>query len=249
MELLINGLLTVTQLNKNRDMEGKAVYPILTQARPDLKVLTVCISMLRIYHMTTSIQCKENDLPTFVIPKLDPEKLSAELQNETNRYRQLERKIQDKDAHYHAILEAFDGLMYVGSKDYRIEFMNNQLIKRTGHNGVGDFCFKTLHGRDSICPWCVNERVFNGETVRWDVQSPKDKRWFFNVNAPIFHQNGDISKLAMILDITEQKKAERDSRENEKLYQLTVNNIPDGIFLLQEGKIVFVNDAFLSMFG
>jgi signal transduction histidine kinase len=94
-----------------------------------------------------------------------------------------------------------------------MEFMNQRLIDRTGRNAVGEVCYKVLHDRDSVCEWCVNERVFQGETVRWEVQSPKDHCWYYVVNTPIRHADGTMSKQSMILDITERKQAEEVLKE------------------------------------
>ena len=121
---------------------------------------------------------------------------------------QAKRDVHKTNAHLDAIVKAFDGLIYVCSRDFRIEYMNPQLIERTGHDATGELCFKVLHERDSICPWCVNDRVFNGETVRWEIQSPKDDKWFYVVNTPLFNEDGKVSKQSMIIDITERKLAE-----------------------------------------
>jgi PAS domain S-box-containing protein len=107
-----------------------------------------------------------------------------------------------------AIIKAFEGLIYVCSKEYRVEFMNKKLIERTGRDGIGELCYKVLHNRDSICPWCVNERVFQGETVRWEIQSPKDGHWYYVVNTPIYHADGRVSKQSLMMDITNHKQAQ-----------------------------------------
>ncbi len=124
------------------------------------------------------------------------------------QYKQMGEALQTSEEKYRAIVEAFDGLIYVCSQDYRVEFMNERFIERTGYDPAGELCYKALHDLDSICPWCVNERVFRGETVHWEVQSPKDNRWYYVVNTPIYHPNGSISKQSMIQDITDRKKAE-----------------------------------------
>lgn len=116
---------------------------------------------------------------------------------------------------YQAIVSAFDGQIYICSQDYKVLFMNDKLNERTGRNAVGEACFKALHDLDSICPWCVNERVFKGETVKWEVQSPKDGRWYYVVNTPIYNDDGTVSKQAMIQDITERKQAEDENRQLE----------------------------------
>lgn len=140
------------------------------------------------------------------------EKKIGELEEWADRHMLLGQSVQEKEARYQAIVQAFDGLIYICSKDFRVEYMNDHFIRRTGYNAVGELCYKALHDRDSICPWCVNERVFKGETVKWEVQSPKDDRWYYVVNTPIYHADGSMSKQAMILDISERKHAEENLR-------------------------------------
>ena len=135
----------------------------------------------------------------------------------------------ESEIRYQAIVKAFDGLIYICSQDYRIEFMNDNLIKRTGRDAVGEFCYKALHDLNNVCPWCVNDRVFQGETVRWEVLSPKDNRWYYSVNTPIHHQDGSISKQAMIMDVTERKQAEQELKQHRKhldqLVELRTNEL------------------------
>lgn len=133
-----------------------------------------------------------------------------------------EVEVRDRKKYYQAIVDAFDGLIYVCSQGYRITFMNEKLIERTGYNAVGELCFKALHDRESICPWCVNDRVFRGEMVRWEMQSPKDDHWYYVVNSPIYNEDGSISKQAMIQDITDRKILEQQFHHAQKLESLGV---------------------------
>lgn len=137
-------------------------------------------------------------------------KINRELQQENVMRKKIEEALKEREARLTAIIGASDGLIYICSKDFIVEFMNEKLIKRTGYDATGEICFKVLHDRDSVCTWCVNEQVFKGETVRWEVQSPKDDKWWYIINTPIYHTDGSISKHAMILDITERKKAEEE---------------------------------------
>jgi PAS domain S-box-containing protein len=119
-----------------------------------------------------------------------------------------ERNMLDSAEKYRVMVEAIDASIYICSNEYRIEFMNDRLIKRTGRDATGEYCYKALHNLESICEWCVNERVFKGETVNWEIQSPKDDRWYEINNSPIHRANGAISKQAIITDVTERKTAE-----------------------------------------
>jgi putative methionine-R-sulfoxide reductase with GAF domain len=138
-----------------------------------------------------------------------------ELLQEIDRMRRIETTWRELAAQYVAMIEAFDGLLYICSSSYEIEFMNRKLIERTGHLAMGEKCYQVLHNRKRKCPWCVNERVFQGATVRWEILSPKDHRWYYVVNTPIHYPDGRVYKMAMIQDITARKEAE------EKLYRNT----------------------------
>ena len=131
---------------------------------------------------------------------------------------------------YRAIVNAFDGLIYICTHDYKVSYMNENLIKRTGRNALGERCYKVLHERDSVCPWCVNDRVKNGETVRWEVKSPKDGRWSYVVNTPILNADGSVSKQSMILDITDRKRMELELFESEQRFRTFWEKSPIAIW-------------------
>lgn len=156
--------------------------------------------------------------------------------------------IEVSHAKYEAIVEAFDGLIYICSPNYEIEFMNDRFIRRTGHNPVGEKCYRALHDREEVCPWCVNERVQRGETVRWEIQSPKDNRWYYVVNTPIRHPNGNISKMAMIQDIHERKKTDEALRKHEQMLGNILSCSPQGISYFENGRLMWCNQAMRDMF-
>ncbi len=148
------------------------------------------------------------------------------------------------------IIEAFDGYIYVCSQDYRIEYMNGPFIRRTGYDATGDICYRALHDRDAICPWCVNDRVFQGETVRWQVQSPKDGRWFYVVNTPYYHENGVVSKQSMMIDITDQQHTRDALHETRSKYHELVENASCIILKLDsDARITFINEYGQGFFG
>jgi len=149
--------------------------------------------------------------------------------------KQAEKEVRENEANMRAMLESFDGLIYICSPDYRIEFMNEHLILRTGRNAAGEHCYAVLNERDSICPWCVNKDVFKGEIIRYEIQSPKDGRWYHVVNTPIHHDEGSVSKLAMFLDITERKKADIELKKSEERYKRLISSVTDYIYTVTIG--------------
>jgi len=158
--------------------------------------------------------------------KLDPK---------NDKLKWQEALLRERGLQLEAIVEAFDGMIYLSSQDYRIEFMNEQYISRIGYDATGQICYKALHDRDSACPWCLNPRIFNGETVRCEVPTPRNN-WYYVVSTPIFHSDNSISKLAMIMDISDRKQAEQSSKQTVEEQKLLLDNIQTQIWYLTDEK-------------
>jgi len=174
----------------------------------------------------------------------------AELEKSETRHQRTTEAWRDLWAQYEAIIEAFDGYIYICSQNFEVEFMNQRFIERTGYYPLGQKCYRALHDREEVCPWCVNERVFRGETVRWEVQSPKDNRWYYVVNTPIRHPDGSLSKMAMIQDITDRKEMEKALGETEERYRSIFENAVIGIFQSSpQGRLLSVNPTLARIFG
>jgi PAS domain S-box-containing protein len=174
----------------------------------------------------------------------------AALRRAESRSHRSSEAWRDLWAQYEAMIEAFDGHIYICSQNFEVEFMNQRFIERTGSYPLGQKCYRALHDRDEVCPWCVNDRVFRGETVRWEVQSPKDRRWYYVVNTPIRHPDGSMSKMAMIQDVTAHKLTELALKEAEAKYRGIYENAVIGIFqLTPDGRLLSVNPALARMYG
>ncbi|OQY44380.1 MAG: hypothetical protein B6242_12860 [Anaerolineaceae bacterium 4572_78] len=50
-------------------------------------------------------------------------------------------------------------------------------------------------------------------------------------------------------EISERKQIENILRESEEKYRTLVDNIQDGVFLIQDGNIIFINESFANMIG
>jgi putative nucleotidyltransferase with HDIG domain len=109
-----------------------------------------------------------------------------------------------------AIVDAFGGLLYMCSRDYRVEYMNARFTELLGHDAVGETCYETIHGLEDVCSWCTNDRVLAGETLEFEVRLKQDGRDYLVLNRPLVHADGRVSKLSMATDVTDYKKAQRD---------------------------------------
>ncbi len=123
---------------------------------------------------------------------------------------ELRRIIREKDRLFEAMVDAFDALIFISSFDYRITYMNERMIQYTGYDACGRYCYQVFHGRETACPWCANQQVMRGETVKYEILGSKDRRWYYVVNTPIRHSDGSLSKYALMMDIHALKQAEEE---------------------------------------
>ncbi len=139
----------------------------------------------------------------------------AEIRNQIAQVSKLREQLtcsiascQESLAKNEAIVRAFHGIIYICSSNYEIEFVNERGLKRTGHDPVGEKCYRAVHNLENVCPWCKADRLYHGETVSQEVLSPKDNRWYHSVHTPLHHEEGHLAMMAMLYDITERKEAE-----------------------------------------
>ncbi len=144
-------------------------------------------------------------------------KVNLKLQKDIDQRTQMEAELRESEGKYRSMMEAMDDAAYICSHDFRIAYMNPAMIERIGYDAAGERCYNVIHGLDDYCPWCVHQRVMNGEHVKTEVVSPKDQRIYQVSNSPIFHLDGSISKLTIFRDNTDVKKIEDQLRQAQKL--------------------------------
>lgn len=133
-------------------------------------------------------------------------------------------------SYFEAMVDAFDGMVYVCAPDNRIEFVNRRVVDQLGRDPVGEPCHQTLYGCDEICPWCPEQDALRGRTVRREFKNPKTGRWFYHMATPIAHPDGSLSKLSLCLDITDKKRSENDLLESERRLSTLMNNLPGIVY-------------------
>ncbi len=69
------------------------------------------------------------------------------------------------------------------------------------------------------------------------------------VGAMPFTYKGKPGMQVIIRDITERKKAEETLQQSEEKYRMLIDNIQDGVFIFQDTKLQFANEAFARMGG
>lgn len=146
------------------------------------------------------------------------------------------------------ILKSMEDWVYKVNDRYELEYVNPALLKEFG-DPVGWKCYEHFHNRRDPCPGCRNETVFKGETVHRKYFFPKNQKTYDVIDTPLINPDGSVSKLSIFRDLTDTIQAQKALEERELLYRSVTESAADGAVMVQDGKILFANQAFVQMYG
>ena len=129
----------------------------------------------------------------------------------------MEKALQESEEKYRSMMGAMQDPAYICSPDFRVEYMNPAMIKRTGRDATGELCYKVIDECEEKCPWCVHDKVMQGDYKITEIISPKDGHYYSVSHSPIHHVDGSISKFTLYRDVTELKKLEQQLQQAMKM--------------------------------
>ncbi len=88
------------------------------------------------------------------------------------------------------------------------------------------------------------------ETVETQFNLPAGKKWFRTIYQPILNDAGMVQYVQIISqDITDLKQMEESLQESKHLFYALSENILTGVYIVQDGQLVYVNPALARTFG
>ena len=142
-----------------------------------------------------------------------------------------------------------DDLVFICSKDFKIEFMNKALKKVFGE-GVGKKCHKVLYNSEAVCSWCFAKRIFKGEFITIEHKHEGNSRIYKISSSPLVNPDGSISKISVLHDITEGRILQRKLGSSEQYFRNLFENLPVACFGYdREAKIIAWNKAASELYG
>jgi len=145
------------------------------------------------------------------------------------------------------ILKSMEDWIYIVNEQYDIEYINPALQKALGPV-EGRKCYDYFCNKEDICPWCPDQGVFAGKTVHWEWDLSRNNKTYDVISTPTRNPDGSVSRLSILRDLTALKKTQKALEERELLYRSLTESVADGVVLVQDRVILFVNNAFVDMF-
>ncbi len=133
--------------------------------------------------------------------------LYKEMEFELETRKIIEKDIINERERLTEILESLPDSIYMADSEYNIKYLTPVLIKEFGGYN-GEKCYRYLHGRTEVCPWCNLSEVLSGKTVYCEWTSEKKGTKYEVVNIPLKNTDGTISMLHSMRDISKRKDAE-----------------------------------------
>lgn len=135
------------------------------------------------------------------------EKINRTLLAEIGERIRVESELQVERDNLKAILDGMNDGIYIVNRDYEIQYTNPSTEREFGPV-LDRKCHEYMHDRNEVCPWCMNPKVFKGQTVSSEWTSPKTGKTYEALDTPFVNRDGSISKLKLFRDVTERRRLE-----------------------------------------
>ena len=137
------------------------------------------------------------------------EQVNRHLDAEIVERRRTETALRHSQSQLADVIGVFEGYIYAVDARYGIRFMNPKLMEHVGSDAADGICHRVIYRLEDPCPWCPLLQVVQGRTMRTELRSPRDDRWYYGIYSPQVHPQGTIDGCqAIIMDIHDRKQAE-----------------------------------------
>jgi len=175
------------------------------------------------------------------IVKLQNELLFQVITQDISEQKKAEEKLKESEEKYRLITENINDMIIVLNKNFKIEYINEQVHEKlTGYTKtdlIGKSSLKYLHPEDLervLKEYQDRLEAREGSTeLRFKIKSGK-YLWFEVKGRAFVNNDGEKKSILISRDITKRKKAEHELKESEEKYRLITEHANDLIDVLNE---------------
>ena len=176
--------------------------------------------------------------------------------NDITDHKQMDEELRQSEEKYRTLIENIqDGVFVI--QDRKLILVNEAFARISGCTVEeitgGDF-------RDFVAPEDLEMvadryvRMMAGEDVPMEYEFRGIKkdgitRTVVHITVGLVNYQGRLAALGTVKDITEHKQMDEELRQSEEKYRTLIENIQDGVFVIQDRKLILVNEAFARISG
>lgn len=162
--------------------------------------------------------------------------------------KRAQRELQQEKDKFKNILDTMNDGVYIVNRGHDIEYVN-PVIETDYGPPAGRKCHEYFHDLSEPCPWCKNADVFAGHSVHWEWTSSKTGKSYDLFDCPLHNTDGTVSKLEIIHEVTDRKRAEKELRDSEERYRKIVDLSPDGVYVNIDDRVAYASRSLAGMLG
>ncbi len=182
---------------------------------------------------------------------------NEELRREIAERKAAEDALRESEAKYRQLTETSKDAILSFDMQGRVTYLNRAAIELGGYSGgeALQMSITDILPRDQLSGFYerLSTRAAGGAGIfiyEVDFVSKTGERTSVEVNSSTIVEDGKpLGVLLSSRDITKRKAAEEELRESEEKYRTLIENVQDGVFLIQDGELKFVNEAFARISG
>lgn len=169
----------------------------------------------------------------------------------------IQEALAENEELYRKLISTLPDMIVITDLQGKIIFVNELGIKLSGYQSFTELKNKIIF--DFVADFDKPRALENFSSMIHQNKGPEEYTYInkngskleFEVKGEVL-RNLDQSPYGFIFscrDITKRKKAEADLALSEAKYRTLVDSMQDGVFLIQNGKLNFVNESFAKLIG
>jgi PAS domain S-box-containing protein len=172
------------------------------------------------------------------------------------------RQFEERRRRYETLLEQSINPIQLVDPEGRTRYVNPAYERWAGSQMsalLGQSPFQRVKALDGSCPsgtdfWnCIVDTLKRGQAWSGEVEFQREEEkvaYAWLMISPVVGAGGGLLEcVGMYHDVTERRELARKFEESQEKYQSIVESSLDGIVVIQEGKLVFVNPSAVRIFG
>jgi diguanylate cyclase (GGDEF)-like protein/PAS domain S-box-containing protein len=180
--------------------------------------------------------------------------INKDLKREIADRKQADEALRESEEKYRSLATTADS-MYIVDKKCKYLFMNEKHLSRFAMplDEIVGRPYGEFHSKKATKDFTTKVALVfaTGESVQDEYRSKRDNQYFLRTFSPVKNREGKETVAVTVAskNITERIKAEKALQESEELYRVLAEKSFAGVYVIQDGKICFINSNGASHAG